>query len=154
MALLGLGVGRLGTHVAWHRELVTVFVDQFSGATLARTTAADWGGISEGTDYLVSTHMGTQFGLINRIVMTSGCVLLLWSVFSAVVMYTKRRRKGSIGLPRRPIDVKLTRRLGFIAIGLAIIYPMWGFTAASVLTFDRFIIRRMPGLRKTFGQAT
>ena len=42
--------------------------------------------------------MGTQFGLFTRILMTLLCVLAIWSVISALVMFWKRRRPGTAGL--------------------------------------------------------
>ena len=134
------------------QQSLTVYVDQFRGTTLGRPTADDWGGVSKGTDYLVSTHMGTQFGLLNRIVMTLGCVGVVWSIISAIVMYTKRRRAGSLGLPRRPADIRLAHRLGIIALVIGIVYPLWGVTALAVLAFDHFVIRRTARLRVAFGQ--
>ena len=35
---------------------------------------------------------------------------------------------------------------------IAIVYPLWGVTAAAVLLFDRFVIRQVPKLRRAFGQ--
>ena len=61
--------------------------------------------IAYGMDTLVSTHMGTQLGLFSRIFMTLLCMLSIWSVISGFVMFWKRRRPGTLGLPRRPVDV-------------------------------------------------
>jgi uncharacterized iron-regulated membrane protein len=139
---------------SWPRktgEARDLFLDQFSGATLGQTKGFGYGAVSYAMDTLVSTHMGTQLGLIDRIFMTALCVLAIWSVVSAAVMYSKRRRKGSMGLPRRPVDVKLARGVGIIAITMAIVYPVWGASAALVLAFDRFVVRRTR-LRRAFGQ--
>ena len=108
--------------------------------------------VSLASDYTVSTHMGTQFGLVNRIVMTGVCLLVVWSVISAVVMYVKRRRGRSLGLPRRPEDVGLGTTLMVLFIGTALIFPLFGITALIILGLDRFVIRRIPKLRATFGQ--
>ena len=131
----------------------TVYVDQFSGKTLGVATPGNWGqgALGSATEWGVQTHMGTQFGLINRVVMTFGCLALLWSVASALVMYTRRRRPGSIGAPRRPVDVKLAKRLMVILATLGIIYPLWGASVVAVLALDRFIVRRRPRLRRAFG---
>jgi uncharacterized iron-regulated membrane protein len=104
-------------------------------------------------DTLVSTHMGTQLGIVSRIFMTMLCVLSIWSVISGFVMFWKRRRPGTSGLPRRPVDVRLSKGLAVIAVVLAIVYPQWGVTALLVLAFDRFVIRKVRPLRTTFGQA-
>jgi uncharacterized iron-regulated membrane protein len=79
-------------------------------------------------------------------------VLAIWSVTSALVMYTKRRRSGTLGLPRRAADVRLPRHLAIVAGVSAVVFPQWGLTALAVLGLDRFVIRRVPRLRVAFGQ--
>jgi uncharacterized iron-regulated membrane protein len=137
---------------ATSQQALTVSFDQFSGETIGRQELYGSGAIGRATDYTVSTHMGTQLGLVNRIVMTLGCLLLLWAVISALVMYTKRRRPGSLGLPRRPRDLRLGNRLVVIGAVLAVLYPLWGLSLLAVLAFDRFVIRRARPLRAAFGQ--
>jgi uncharacterized iron-regulated membrane protein len=141
---------------SWPRktgEAHDVFVDQFTGNTLAEQTAGGAGGISRGMDTLVSTHMGTQLGIVSRVFMTLLCLLSIWSVISAFVMFWKRRRPGTIGLPRRPADVSLTKGLAVIAVTTAIVFPQWGVSALLVLAIDRFVIRKIRPLRTAFGQA-
>jgi uncharacterized iron-regulated membrane protein len=140
---------------SWPRktgEARDLYLDQFSGETLAELDSYGVGPISYGMDTLVSTHMGTQLGLFSRILMTLVCVLASWSVISALVMYTKRRRPGTLGLPRRPVNVRLTRGVVIIAVALGIVFPQWGASALLVLAIDRFVIRRVRPLRVAFGQ--
>jgi uncharacterized iron-regulated membrane protein len=140
---------------SWPRktgEAHDLFLDQFSGQTLGEQTAYGLGAVSYGLDTLVSTHMGTQLGVVSRIMMTSLCVLSIWSIFSATVMFWKRRRPGTLGVPRRPVDVRLARRVSITAIAMAVLFPLWGLSAAVVLSFDRFVIRRNRRLAVTFGQ--
>ena len=127
-----------------------LYLDQFSAATLGRSTAEQWGALPWATELGVQTHMGTQFGIASRIVMTVSCVLMICSFGTAVVMWNKRRR-GSIGLPRRPVDVRLQRVVGISALVLAVVYPLWGTSLVLVLLFDRYVIRRVPRLRAAFG---
>ena len=130
---------------SWPRktnEAATVYIDQFSGRNLASVTGYGYGSVSYGLDALVSTHMGTQIGMVSRILMTGVCVLALWSVISALAMFTKRRRRGTAGLPRRPTDVRLAKPLGLIALALALVFPLWGASAGVVLGFDRLVVRR------------
>lgn len=140
---------------SWPRktgEARDVFVDQFTGATLAEQSVYGYGSIQRGMDTLVSTHMGTQLGIFSRVFMTLLCVLSIWAVISGFVMFWKRRRVGSTGLPRRPVDVRLSKRLGAIALAMGIVFPQWGVTALAVLAFDRFVIRKVRPLRVAFGQ--
>lgn len=149
--------GSFTLYNSWPRktgEARDLFIDQFSGETLAEQTVYGGGAIYRGMDTLVSTHMGTQLGIVSRIFMTLLCVLSIWSVISGFVMFWKRRRPGTTGLPRRPVDVRLSKRLGLIAVATAIVFPQWGVTALVVLAIDRFVIRKVRPLRVAFGQPT
>jgi len=140
---------------SWPRktgEAKDVFIDQFSGATLGQQDVYGYGSVSRAVDTTVSIHMGTQWGLISRILMTLTSVLTIWSVISAVVMYSKRRRKGTLGLPRRPSEVHLGRGLIVIAVVMSIVYPQWGASALIILAFDKFVIQRNSRLKPVFGQ--
>lgn len=140
---------------SWPRktgEARNVYLDQFTGAHLSELDAYGLGSVSYAMDSMVSWHMGTQWGIVSRIFMTLLCVLAMWSVTSAFVMYWKRRRKRSLGLPRRPVDVGLAKRLTLFACVLAIAFPEWGATALLILLFDKFVIRNVPRLRASFGQ--
>lgn len=148
--------GSFTLYNSWPRktgEARDLFIDQFRGETLAEQRVYGSGAISRGMDTLVSTHMGTQLGLFSRIMMTLLCVLAIWSVISGFAMFWKRRRPGSLGLPRRPLNVTLTKKLVAAAVAMGIVFPQWGVTALIILGLDRFVIRRIPTLRSAFGQA-
>ena len=140
---------------SWPRktgEANSVYVDQFTGKTLGATNAYGYGSVSYGLDALVSTHMGTQLGIFSRIMMTMLCVLSIWSIISALTMYAKRRRPGTAGLPRRPVNVKFSKRMKVSTWVMAVMFPAWGVTAVLVLGLDRFLFRRNTRLRAVFGQ--
>jgi uncharacterized iron-regulated membrane protein len=132
----------------------TAYIDQFAGKTLAISTPGDWGqgALGSATELGVQTHMGTQFGVVSRIIMTVGCVTVLWSITSALTMFIKRRRPGTTGIPRRPANIRTAKKLLLIFAALGIVYPLWGATAAFVMGLDRFFIRRNRRLRVAFGQ--
>jgi uncharacterized iron-regulated membrane protein len=139
---------------SWPRktgEARDLHLDQFTGETLGTTDVYGYGAVSRASDTLVSTHMGTQLGVVSRIFMTGLCLAVLWSVVSALVMYAKRRRTG-LGLPRRPRDVRLTNGLLVLVVVTGLVFPLWGLSALAVLGLDRFVIRSVPRLRTTFGQ--
>jgi uncharacterized iron-regulated membrane protein len=147
--------GSFALNNSWPRktsEARSVFLDQFTGRTNGAINAYGYGIVSKSMDTLVSVHMGTQLGLITRVMMTLVCLLAMWSVTSAAVMYTKRRRPGTLGLPRRPVDVGLTRGIRMIITAMAIVFPIWGLSAVAILGLDRFLIRRSTRLRVAFGQ--
>jgi uncharacterized iron-regulated membrane protein len=133
------------------QEEQTVYLDQFSGKTLEVLPATHYGALPWAVSFGIQTHMGTEFGLVNRILMTTACLLVLWSVFTAFVMWWKRRPTGSAGFPRRPYDSKMQRNLAIIALVLALIYPLWGLSVLFVLAVDHFVIRNVGPLRRLFG---
>lgn len=136
--------GRMSTQGA-------LYLDQFSGETLAKSTPSTWGRLQWATEFGVQTHMGTQFGIWTRLLSTAMCLLIFWNVFTAFKMWNRRRRKNTVGIPRRPVDVTMQRSVGIAALFLAVIYPLWGTTLILVLLFDRYVVRRVPALRSAFG---
>jgi uncharacterized iron-regulated membrane protein len=136
--------GRMSTQGA-------LYLDQFSGETLAKSTPETWGRLQWATEFGVQTHMGTQFGIVSRVLATAMCLLVFWNVFTAFKMWNRRRRRHTVGIPRRPVDVRMQRSVGIAALVLAVIYPLWGATLVVVLLFDRFVVRRVPSLRAAFG---
>jgi uncharacterized iron-regulated membrane protein len=146
--------GSFALYNSWPRktsEARDLFLDQYTGEPLAEQAVYGYGDVQVAMDTLVSTHMGTQLGLVTRIAMTLLCVLAIWSCISALAMFWRRRRPGTLGLPRRPIDVRLERWALVAAIVLGIVFPLWGVVALVIFGIDRFVIRRTR-LRHTFGQ--
>ena len=127
-----------------------IYIDQFTAKTLGKSTAKQWGFLPRLTELGVQTHMGTEFGIWTRLFMTGGCLLVFWNVITAIVMWNKRRR-GTLGIPRRPVDPGIKRSMGIAAIILAVFYPLWGCSLVLVLLFDHFVIQKVPRLRRFFG---
>jgi uncharacterized iron-regulated membrane protein len=148
--------GSFTMYNSWPRttgEARDVFVDQFSGETLDEQRVYGLGPIYMGMDYMVSTHMGTQLGLFSRIFMTLLCVLSIWSAVSALAMFWKRRRPGTLGIPRRPADVRFTWKVVLAAVALGIVFPQWAVVALVIVALDKFVIQKVTPLRHAFGQS-
>ncbi len=128
-----------------------LFVGQFSGATLLDYSADDYGTMARAAEFGIQGHMGTQYGWFNRLLMTLAAVGVIWSSITAVIMWWKRRPQGKAGIPRRPMDVRLQRGLIVLLVIWGIIYPLAGVSMIIVLAIDKFIIRKVPKLRRTFG---
>lgn len=129
---------------AWPQRLSeqrSLYLDQFSGRTLHDARAADDGLLNQATNLGVNTHMGTQFAILSRILVTAACVLLVLSVLTSYVMWWKRRPSGKVGLPARP-----TRRVpskAILAVGVvsALVYPAFGVSLVLVLAVDALVGR-------------
>jgi len=124
-------------------EQRTLYLNQFTGQTIANATAAQDGALSRVTGWGVNTHMGTQYGLITRILATLACVGLLTSITTAMLMWWKRRPTGGTGLPGRTSDAQRadTPRgavvaIAVVATALAVLYPSFGVTLIVVLVAE------------------
>lgn len=132
-------------------EQRTLYLDQFTGNTIANATAAQDGALSRMTSWSVDMHMGTQYGLLTRILATLACLGLLTSVTTGVIMWWKRRPSGATGLPGRSGDAARanTPRAAVIAVAslatvLAVIYPAFGATLVLVLVVEAALAARRP----------
>ena len=132
-----------------------VYLDQYSGKVLAETGwDASWGSLAQATSWGIDAHMGRQVGVVNGIAMGATCLGVLVSCITAPIMYLKRRRRGSLGIPRRPVGVTLPpwTRVGVIVI--CAIYPLLGASMILVWVIDRVLIRRVPALEAIFSHTT
>jgi uncharacterized iron-regulated membrane protein len=116
-----------------------VYLDQFTGSTLAESNPTSWGFLGRATEWGVQNHMGTQYGLASKVLMTLGCLLTVLSVVTGGVMWWKRRPRGGAGLPKR--STREASRASTIAVlgvalVLGVIYPLWGVTALLILGAD------------------
>lgn len=114
----------------------SVYLDQFTGRTLAESTIEDWGTVARVTDYTVELHMGTQWGLLSRILITFGCLAIIVSLVSSVVMWWKRRPTGASGLPARQQYRNGQVTLAITALVIALVFPLWGASLIAVLLID------------------
>lgn len=124
-------------------EQRTLYLNQFTGATVANATAAQDGALTRLTSWGVDAHMGTQYGLLTRIIATLACLGVLTSIVTGVIMWWKRRPTGSAGLPGRTSDSlraapprPATVAIAVIALALAVLYPAFGASLVLVLVAE------------------
>ncbi len=130
-------------------EQRTLYLDQFTGATIADATADQDGALSRITSWGVDMHMGTQYGLLTRILATAACLGLLTSIATATVMWWKRRPTGTAGLPGRSGDAARANTprgavvaIGVLATALAVLYPSFGVSLLVVLIAETVVENR------------
>ena len=154
------GVTTFGSYTVanhWPQRLSeqrTLYLDRFSGATIANATADQDGALDRITSWGVNTHMGTQYGVFTRILATVFCLGLLTSIATATMMWWKRRPTGTAGLPgRSSADLRSNTprgaviAIGVIATALAVLYPSFGVTLVIVLTAEAIVESRRKNRR-------
>ena len=130
-------------------EQRTLYLNQFTGQTITNATADQDGTLSRISSWGVNAHMGTQYGILTRILATAACLGLLTSIVTATLMWWKRRPTGSVGLPGATTDVMRSSTprgavvvVGGIATVLAIVYPSFGVTLLVVLAAEAILAAR------------
>jgi len=127
-------------------EQRTLYLDQFTGRTIANATAAQDGALARATGWAVDMHMGTQYGIVTRILATAACLGLLTSIITAAAMWWRRRPTGGSGIPGRGADAQAPAAprgavvaVGVIATALAVIYPSFGVSLLVVLIAEAIL---------------
>ena len=130
-------------------EQRTLYLDQFTGNTITNATADQDGALARITSWAVDMHMGTQYGLLTRILATVFCLGLLTSIATATLMWWKRRPTGTAGLPGRSSAAMRAQTprgavaaIGIIATGMAVLYPSFGATLLVVLIAETIVESR------------
>ncbi|MCV7175856.1 PepSY-associated TM helix domain-containing protein [Mycolicibacterium sphagni] len=130
-------------------EQRTLYLDQFSGLTVANATAAQDGALSRLTSFGIAMHMGNQLGWLTRISATVACLGVLLSVLTGLLMWWKRRPSGRSGLPgpaSAPTRASTPKRamvtVAVVAVVLGVLFPAFGLSLVVVLVAEGIIAAR------------
>ncbi len=132
-------------------EQRTLYLNQFTGATITNATAAQDGALTKLTSFGIAMHMGNQFGWLTRIFATAACVGVLLSVATGLVMWWKRRPAGGSGLPgpaddatRAETPKKAMIAVTAVAVALGIVFPVFGLSLLVVVVAEGILTARRP----------
>ncbi|GAY19221.1 membrane protein [Mycobacterium sp. shizuoka-1] len=132
-------------------EQRTLYLNQFTGATITNATAAQDGALSRLTSFGIAMHMGNQLGWLTRITATVACLGVLLSVMTGLLMWWKRRPSGGTGLPgpASPATRANTPKgalvaVTVVAVVLGVVFPIFGLSLLVVLVAEGIIAARRP----------
>ncbi|SBS79432.1 PepSY-associated TM helix domain protein [uncultured Mycobacterium sp.] len=130
-------------------EQRTLYLNQFTGATIANATAAADGALSRLTSFGIAMHMGNQLGWLTRISATVACLGVLLSALTGLLMWWKRRPSGRSGLPgpaspatRANTPKRAMVTVAVVAIALGLLFPAFGISLIVVLVAEAIIAAR------------
>lgn len=151
------GVTTYGSYTVVNRwpqrvsEQRTLYLNQFTGATITNATAAQDGALSKLTSFGIAMHMGNQMGWLTRISATVACLGVLLSAATGLLMWWKRRPAGRSGLPgpasettRANTPKKAMVAVTVVAVVLGILFPAFGASLLVVLVTEAIITARRP----------
>ena len=114
----------------------TIYLDNASGRVLADIGFGDFGPAARTIEWGIAVHQGQQYGMANKLVMLAGCIAIWMLGASALVMWWKRRPKGQLAAPPRPLTRGAYAGLAAVVAPLAVIYPLVGASLVVVLSLD------------------
>lgn len=113
-----------------------VHLDQYSSRVLQDLGVNEVGAVSRVTDWGVSVHQGIEYGWPNQLLMLFGCLALMLSCVSGVVIWWKRRPAGQLAAPRRKDGERLALGVLAIAIVLGLVFPLLGASMVVAAVAD------------------
>lgn len=127
-------------------DMRTLYLSPATGSVLDDVGYARFGPAAKAIEWGIAVHQGKQFGLVNKVVMLAGCIAIWLLGISALVMWWKRRPKGTLAAPPRPSSRRAYAGLAAIVVPLGVLYPLVGASLIVVLGFD-MALRRIHALR-------
>ncbi|MFT4046838.1 MAG: PepSY domain-containing protein [Solimonas sp.] len=135
-------------------QRVSVTLDGASGAVVVRRTFGDLPLLDRVIGFGTAAHEGQLFGWLNQLLGLFTALGLIALSISGFVLWRKRcpsgRRPGTLGAP---LAVESRPPAALIAplVLLAILLPLLGLSLIAVLLVERFVLRRLPGVRDFLG---
>lgn len=128
----------------------TLFLDQYTGEPLSAYGWQDYGVMAKATTIGIRMHEGTLFGPVNVALALLAVLVVLALVVSSVVMWLRRRPRGTIGAPPSPPERAVLRVLAVLMLALGIVLPLFGIALVVVLLLEFLVLRRVGVLRRWF----
>lgn len=124
----------------------TLYLAGDDGRILADIGWAQYGPAAKTIQWGVATHQGQEYGAWNRWLMLAGCVAIWLLGVSSLVMWWKRRPRGTLAAPAAASNPRARWIVAATVAPLAIIYPLTGASLLVVLGLD-FAMRRIRSAR-------
>jgi uncharacterized iron-regulated membrane protein len=120
----------------------TLHLDPRSGAVIEDVGWSEYSPLGKTVELGVMTHMGSQFGLANQLLLAASCLVTIASVVLGVLTWWRRRPPGALAAPpRTPGFVPSAGVIVFAAL-LGAFFPLAGASLLAVLAVDA-LWRRM-----------
>lgn len=120
----------------------TLYVDPGSGRIVGNIGWRDYSPTAKAVEWGVMTHMGLQYGLPNQIANLIVCLVLVGTVMAGLILWWKRRPKGSLGMPTVHPAQRFPAGLKAAVVVMAILFPLVGASMVPVLIWSAIDRRR------------
>ncbi|QDT64381.1 PepSY-associated TM helix domain-containing protein [Calycomorphotria hydatis] len=124
-----------------HFHMRVVDINQYTGEVIAVTKATDLPPMAFAFPLAISLHQGKTFGLPSKIIALISCLFLMGSVVTGYWMWWKRRPKGSLGFPARPVPWSTPLWLWGVVAIVGLLLPVAGVSMLLILGVDALVIQ-------------
>lgn len=127
----------------------TVHIDQYTGKVLADIQFQDYAWLGKVMAFGIALHEG-DMGLLNLVANTLLCLSFVLLPVSGVVMWWKRRPKGTIRLSAPPLPASQPHIKGamVVFIALSLLFPLAAVTLIALLVMDYLVFTRLPAMKR------
>lgn len=132
----------------------TVTLDPKTGEITEREDFKDRHWIDQAVGFGIAAHEGALFGWVNQalgVITTLGLILL--SV-SGAVLWWQRRDQGVLGAPKPALNPRVSWGLLSIILFISVCLPLFAISLILVLLCERFVLSRIPSVRRWLGLVT
>lgn len=105
-----------------------IAIDAGTGAVVQDMDWRQFGMGAKAVEWGVATHMGQQYGEVNRLLMLAGCLCLLLLCLTAPVLWWKRGLKAP-----PPVEPHVGRALATLMLALGLFFPLTGLSMVAAL---------------------
>ena len=128
-------------------------LDPATGEVVAERDLSELSWLTQLRMWAYPIHTGGVWGMTSKVLAALSCLTLLGLSGSGLAMWWLRRKKGTLGLPRR-LEVPLPQWLMTIIAVLAVALPVMGISLLVVLVGEWIASRRQANQAETAEAAT
>jgi uncharacterized iron-regulated membrane protein len=128
----------------------TLYVDAGDGRAPGSIGWNDYSPAAKAIEWGVMTHMGRQHGLAYQLAGLAICLVLAGTTMAGVILWWKRRPRGTLATPERRAGDRLPRSVVVTLLLLGLLFPLLGASLLLVALLDRYAAARFNG----FGRPT
>lgn len=114
----------------------TVHFDQWTGQQLMHIRFSDYSAIKRITSYGIALHEGALFGWFNQLLGVIAALGIVSMSVSGAIMWWRRRPKGKLAAPKKPLNHKISVGVSIIVFSLAVFLPMVALSLICAITLD------------------
>lgn len=138
--------------MAQNRPLrVNLVVNGATGEIVSREDFRDRHWVDRAVGVGIAAHEGQLFGLPNQLLGLATALGLITLSVSGVVLWWRRRDKGTLGAPKPLAPSRWSWGLVAIIVALGLYLPLFGASLIGMLVIEQLVLKRIPRVRDWLG---